>query len=58
MINKGKLGITFSAKTLEAVNLKAHQTLGMQQVGGLGKYLGLPERFGRKKICLTWLSTE
>jgi len=53
MINKGKLGITFSAKTLEAVNLKAHQTLGMQQVGGLGKYLGLPERFGRKKICLT-----
>jgi len=25
------------------------QALGIQQVGGLGKYLGLPELFGRKK---------
>ncbi|KAG7559442.1 Endonuclease/exonuclease/phosphatase superfamily [Arabidopsis thaliana x Arabidopsis arenosa] len=49
MINKGKSAITFSAKTPENIKEKAHQTLGMQHVGGLGKYLGLPELFGRKK---------
>lgn len=49
MINKGKSSITFSAKTPASIKEKAHQSLGMQQVGGLGKYLGLPEFFGRKK---------
>ncbi|KAG7547788.1 Ribonuclease H domain [Arabidopsis suecica] len=49
LINKTKSSITFSAKTHVSLREKAHQTLGMQQVGGLGKYLGLPEFFGRKK---------
>jgi len=49
MINKGKSAITFSTKTPEAVKLKVHQILEMQQTGDLGKYLGLPEMFGRKK---------
>ncbi|KAG7616431.1 Endonuclease/exonuclease/phosphatase [Arabidopsis thaliana x Arabidopsis arenosa] len=49
MINKGKSAITFSAKTSDPAKSKVHQILGMQQVGGLGKYLGLPELFGKKK---------
>jgi len=49
MINKSKSAITFSTKTEEITKNQAMQVLGIQQVGGLGKYLGLPELFGRKK---------
>ena len=49
LINKAKSSITFSAKTPSIIKDKAHEILGMQQIGGLGKYLGLPEFFGRKK---------
>jgi hypothetical protein len=41
--------ITFSTKTHETTKELVMQALGIQQVGGLGKYLGLPELFGRKK---------
>ena len=49
MINKQKSAITFSTKTEPAIRSKAQQLLGIQREGGLGKYLGLPELFGRKK---------
>ncbi|XP_023641325.1 uncharacterized protein LOC111831438 [Capsella rubella] len=48
-INKEKSAITFSSKTGEHIKLQAQRILGIQRVGGLGKYLGLPEMFGRKK---------
>ena len=49
MINKTKSAITFSRKTLDHIKTEAQQILGMQLTGGMGKYLGLPEMFGRKK---------
>jgi len=49
MINKTKSAITFSAKTPENIKLEAQNIPGIQRTGGLGKYLGLPEMFGRKK---------
>ncbi|XP_010419407.1 PREDICTED: uncharacterized protein LOC104705120 [Camelina sativa] len=49
LINKTKSAITFSSKTREEVKVTAQQILGIQRVGGLGKYLGLPEFFGKKK---------
>ena len=48
-INKAKSAITFSAITSEASKESAQLILGIQKIGGLGKYLGLPEMFGRKK---------
>ena len=49
MINKNKSAITFSTKTPEMIKAEAMQVLGIQTAGGLGKDLGLPELFGRKK---------
>ncbi|XP_019096054.1 PREDICTED: uncharacterized protein LOC109130642 [Camelina sativa] len=49
MLNKAKSAITFSSKTSEDTKNEAQRLLGIQKVGGLGKYLGLPEMFGRKK---------
>ena len=49
MINKSKSAITFSRKTPDHIKTEAQQILGIQLVGGLGKYLGLPKMFGRKK---------
>jgi len=49
MINKTKSTITFSTKTPESINIEAQAILGIQSTGGLGKYLGLTEMFGRKK---------
>ena len=49
MINKAKSAITFSSKTPENIKSKAQLIMGIQRTGGLGKYLGLPELFGRKK---------
>ena len=49
MINKTKSAITFSSKTPEHIKSEAQLILGIQLIGGLGKYLGLPEMFGRKK---------
>lgn len=49
MINVDKSSISFSAKTPQEIRdrIKAH--LGISKEGGVGKYLGLPEHFGRKK---------
>lgn len=48
-INLMKSAITFSSKTPAEVRLHVRRTLNIQNEGGIGKYLGLPEHFGRKK---------
>lgn len=49
MINVAKSSISFSAKTPQDVRLRVKQYLKIEKEGGVGKYLGLPEHFGRKK---------
>ena len=48
-INTEKSAITFSRKISEEARTLTKQILNIQKEGGLGKYLGLPELFGRKK---------
>lgn len=48
-INLLKSAITFSSKTSNDTKSKVKQALKINQEGGIGKYLGLPEHFGRKK---------
>lgn len=49
MINVAKLSISFSAKTSQDVRLRVKQHLRIDKEGGVGKYLRLPEHFGRSK---------
>ncbi|CAA7018492.1 unnamed protein product [Microthlaspi erraticum] len=49
MINLQKSCITFSKKTPEEIRLRVKNSLGIDKEGGQGKYLGLPESFGRRK---------
>ncbi|XP_048621914.1 uncharacterized protein LOC111212914 [Brassica napus] len=49
MINAAKSSITFSSKTPEEIKRNVKDHLGINNEGGSGKYLGLPEHFGRKK---------
>ena len=44
-----KSAITFSSKTLIEFRRRVKATLRIEGEGGLGKYLGLPEHFHRKK---------
>ncbi|XP_033139816.1 uncharacterized protein LOC117131700 [Brassica rapa] len=48
-INLGKSAITFSSKTPSDVKTRIKAFFNIQNEGGVGKYLGLPEHFGRKK---------
>lgn len=48
-INRGKSAITFSSKTSPECKTRVKAELNINQEGGIGKYLGLPEHFGRKK---------
>lgn len=48
-INAQKSGITFSNLAPLALKEKVKQELGIEKEGGAGKYLGVPEHFGRKK---------
>lgn len=48
-INTNKSSITFSAKTTQETRARAKIFLGIANEGGVGKYLGLPEHFGRRK---------
>lgn len=48
-INLSKSAITFSSKTPDCIRNRVKITLGIDQEGGVGKYLGLPKTFGRSK---------
>ncbi|WZY87924.1 hypothetical protein YC2023_044659 [Brassica napus] len=48
-INLQKSSITFSARTPAEAKARVQRTLEITAEGGIGKYLGLPELFGRKK---------
>lgn len=48
-INLEKSTVTFSSKTPESIKERVKATLGITREGGVGKYLGLPEAFGRSK---------
>ena len=48
-INPDKSSITFSRKTPLALRTMVKRRLKIDKEGGVGKYLGLPEHFGRKK---------
>lgn len=49
MINKDKSAVTFSSKTPAETRENVKTLLGITKEGGSGKYLGLPEHFGRRK---------
>ena len=42
LINAAKSSISFSAKTPQAIRQRVKQHLGIEEEGGVGKYLGLP----------------
>ncbi|CAA7020616.1 unnamed protein product [Microthlaspi erraticum] len=48
-INLSKSSVTFSRKTPQEIRTRVKATLGIEKEGGQGKYLGLPESFGRRK---------
>lgn len=48
-INKSKSAITFSRLTPPDIKEEAKKILGITKEGGEGKYLGVPEHFGRRK---------
>ncbi|XP_056848921.1 uncharacterized protein LOC130499048 [Raphanus sativus] len=48
-INRAKSSITFSSKTNQECKIRVKRELNISNEGGIGKYLGLPEHFGRKK---------
>ena len=48
-INRAKSAVTFSAKTCAEAKVRVKRELNISNEGGIGKYLGLPEHFGRKK---------
>lgn len=48
-INPQKSSITFSRKTPTETRDRVKLQLSIEKEGGVGKYLGLPEHFGRKK---------
>lgn len=52
MINYNKSSIIFGMKIPEHKRQRIKRILGIEKVGGGGKYLGLPEQFGRKKVEL------
>ena len=49
VINKEKSAITFSRKTPPELKVLIKDDLLIYKEGGTGKYLGLPEHFGRRK---------
>lgn len=48
-INLSKSTVTFSSKTPGVIKSRVQASLGINLEGGMGKYLGLPETFGRRK---------
>lgn len=50
--NAAKSSIIFFAKTSQEIRDRVKNQIGIEKEGGVGKYLGLPEHFGRKKMDL------
>lgn len=48
-INESKSSISFSRKNPQAIRDFTKQELAINKEGGVGKYLGLPEHFGKRK---------
>lgn len=48
-INVLKSSISFASKTPPEIRSRVKQILGIDKEGGVGKYMGLPEHFGRRK---------
>jgi len=48
-INQAKSAITFSSKAPQTLKDRVKGDLSISNEGGTGKYLGLPEHFGRRK---------
>lgn len=48
-INVSKSAVTFSSKIAPGEKVQIMRALKISREGGVGKYLGLPEHFGRKK---------
>ena len=48
-INPAKSTVTFSSKTPLTTKNRVKLAMAMEKEGGIGKYLGLPENFGRRK---------
>lgn len=48
-INLDKSTVSFSSRTPETIMNQVKRIIGIEKEGGMGKYLGLPETFGRKK---------
>lgn len=57
-INKDKSAITFSRKAPVSLKTMDKDVLQIQSESGVGKYLGLPEHFGRRKRDLFSLIVE
>ncbi|CAA7023536.1 unnamed protein product [Microthlaspi erraticum] len=57
-INLQKSSITFSRKTPQDIRERVKVPLGINKEGGQGKYLGLPESFGRRKKDLFTLIVD
>ena len=52
MINLEKSSTTFGTKVFQQTRDMIQNTLGIPNIGGGGKYLGLPEQFGRNKKAM------
>lgn len=48
-ISPNKSAITFSSKTPQAAKIRVKRALSIEKERSIGKYLGLPEHFGRRK---------
>ena len=48
-VNLNKSSITFGSRVSPITKTKMKHILGINNDGGMGKYLGLPEQFGRRK---------
>lgn len=56
-INQSKSSITFCVKTPAGIRERTKLDLDIQKEGGQGKYLGLPELFGRRSTSSLLLLT-